>query len=391
MSRTRLFVLVVSAPIIAFALVGGVLGQAMARDETYAHLRVFQDVISLVLNNYVEDVRIDRVMTGAMRGLADGLDADSAYLTPDQVKVLEGHQNPGPAGVGLQLTRQYYLRVVSARDDSPASRAGLRPGDYVRAIDDTPTRNMSAWEGDRRLRGAPGTKVRLTVIRGNAADPHAIELVRDVVPTAPSAMKSRMADAQTGYVRVIDFGSRVAERLTAQIAELQKTGATRVILDLRGAAWGDYENGIAAARLFVRSGTLTVRQGKGDVRETIAANAGDGGLTLPVALLVDQGTSGAAEIFAGALAGHGRATLVGEKTLGRAAHQKLVKLADGSGLWLSHIRYLTPGGTPIHEKGLTPDVEVDQPDVEFGQPAPAGDPTMQKAIDALDLARKTAA
>lgn len=391
MSRTRLFVLVVSAPIIAFALVGGFLGRAMARDETYAHLRVFQDVISLVLNNYVEEVNVDHVMKGAMRGLADGLDADSAYLTPDQVKAVESHEPAGPAGVGLQLTRQYYLRVVSARDDSPAARAGLRPGDYVRAIDDTPTRNMSAWEGNRRLRGAPGTKVRLTLIRGNAADPHVVELLRAVAPVAAVPMTSRMADARTGYVRVVDFGGGIADRLTAQIAGLQKAGATRVIVDLRGAAWGDYENGIAAARLFVASGTLTVRQGKGDVRETIAAHAGDGALTLPVALLVDQGTSGAAEIFAGALAGNARATLVGEKTLGRAAHQKLVKLPDGSGLWLSHIRYLTPGGVSIHEKGLTPDVDVDQPDVEFGQMAPPDDPTVQKAIDALDVPRKKTA
>src|SRR5688572_3803386 len=133
-SRTRLLVLVVSTPVIAFAIIGGFLGQAMARDDTYQHLRVFEDVISLVLNNYVEEVDVNRAMKGAMHGLAEGLDADSAYLTPALVKTFD--EQPAPADVGLELTRQYYLRVVSARDGSPAAKVGLRAGDFVRMIND---------------------------------------------------------------------------------------------------------------------------------------------------------------------------------------------------------------------------------------------------------------
>ncbi len=382
MSKTRLFVLAVSTPIIAFAIVGGFLGHAMTRDDTYRHLQVFEDVITLVLNNYVEQVNVDHVMKGAMRGLADGLDADSAYLSADQVKQIERNEPSGPAGIGLELTRQYYLRVVAARDDSPAARAGLRPGDYVRAIDDLPTRNMSAWEGERRLHGPAGSRVRLTVIRGNAADPHVVDLIRENRPVP--GIKNRMMDPRTGYVRLTDFEPKVPDQVRAEIATLTKSGATRVIIDLRGAAWGELDNGVAAARLFVPSGTLAVRQGKGDVRETISAGTGDGALAgLSVALLIDQGTSGAAEVFAAALSGNKRATLVGEKTLGRAARQKLMKLPDGSGLWLSNIRFLTPSGAVIHEKGLTPDVDVDQPEIEFGQAPPAEDATIQKAVETL--------
>lgn len=380
-SRTRLFVLAISTPVIVFAVIGGYLGQAMTRDDTYQHLRVFEDVISLVVHNYVEEVDVADAMKGAMIGLADGLDADSAYLTPALVKTLESNEAPGTADVGLELTRQYYLRVISARDGSPAAKAGIRTGDYVRAINGRATRDMSAYEGNRLLHGAPGTKVALLVIRGNAADPHEIELVRE--RRAGPEVTSRAADATTGYVRVIDFSKQTPALLRQNIEALAKAGARRYVIDLRGSARGDLDDGVAAARLFVKTGTLAVKQSKETPREVIAAQPADGAISAPVALLTDAGTSGAAEVFAAALDDNDRATLVGGGTTGRAARQRLVKLPDGSGLWLSHIRYLTPDGDQLHEKGLEPDVEVDQPDVEFGSEVPTTDPTLQKALEVL--------
>src|SRR5919197_637312 len=168
-SRTRLIVMTISAPVIAFAIVGGFLGKVMAREDTYQHLKIFDDVVGLVSSNYVEEADMDRVLRGAMHGLAEGLDPDSAYLSPDQVKQVESGAPLPPAGVGLEITRQYYLRVIAARDNSPAAKAGLRTGDYIRAINDLSTRDMSVWEGVRALRGAAGTKVSLTIIRGSAA------------------------------------------------------------------------------------------------------------------------------------------------------------------------------------------------------------------------------
>ena len=158
-SRTRVLVMSISAPVIAFAILGGFLGRVMAREDTYQHLKIFDDVVGLISSNYVEDADIDKVMKGAMHGLADALDPDSAYLTPAQVKQVESGAALPPAGVGLELTRQYYLRVIAARDGSPAAKAGLRTGDYIRAINDLPTRDMSVWEGMRTLRGAAGSKV----------------------------------------------------------------------------------------------------------------------------------------------------------------------------------------------------------------------------------------
>jgi carboxyl-terminal processing protease len=376
-SRTRLWVLAVSTPVIAFAIIGGYLGQVMARDETFQHLRVFDDVVSLVLNNYVEEVDVKEAMRGAMKGLADGLDPDSAYLTQDLVKAVESNAPTGPAAVGLVLMRQYYLRVVSVREGSPAAKAGLRSGDFLRAIDARPTRDMSGYEGERLLQGAPGSMVRLLVIRGNAADPHEVTVTRE----RPDGVTftSRMANPTTGYVRLAEFAPDTPRKIREAFDGLAKQGATRYIIDLRGTARGDLDEGVAAARLFVPSGTLTVKQLK-QQQDIVAAQPADGAIDAKVTLLVGQGTAGAAEVFAAALDGNERANLIGERTVGRAARQNLVKLPDGSGLLLSTVRYLTPKSGPIHERGLQPDIEVREPEIEFGAAPPEADLTLEKAL-----------
>jgi carboxyl-terminal processing protease len=381
-SRTRLIAILVSAPVIAFTVVGGLLGHAMARtDETFATLRVFHDVVSLIMSNYVEQPNMDSVMRGAMRGLAEGLDSDSAYLTQQQVRQIDSGDQPGNADVGLTLTHTYYLRVVAARDDSPAAKAGIRPGDFVRLVDSRPTRDMSAFEGQRLLAGASGSKVTLTIIRGgSAAEPHVVELTREAAPTVD--VKSRVQGDGIGYVRVAAFGRRAADQLRSQVASLAKSGVTRLIVDVRNAAAGDLNDGITAARLFVNSGTLAIRESRTNGQVKIAAEKGDGAVSMPVTLLVDSGTSGPAEVFAAALAGNKRAELIGERTIGRTGVQELVKLPDGTALWITSARYLTPGGAQILAKGIEPNVVVEQPEGEFGTPAPP-DAILQRAIERL--------
>ena len=286
-----------------------------------------------------------------------------------------------PGGVGLELTRQYYLRVIAARDNSPAAKAGLRTGDYIRAINEMPTREMSVWEGVRALRGTPGSKVSITIIRGNAADPHVIELTRENEPG--SVVNGRMAGTGVGYVRIAGIGPTTASQVTRRSPISRRAARRRSSSTCAATSNGTIDDGIALARLFVGQGTLAFRESKGGARETIAAGAGDGSVTVPAVVLIDTGTSGAAEIFAAALAGNKRADLIGEHTIGRAASQKLVKLPDGAGLWLSTMRYLTPTGAQLHEKGIEPTVSVDEPDVEFGQPAPTADPIFDKALERL--------
>jgi carboxyl-terminal processing protease len=378
-SRTRWLVLLFSTPLVAFVIVGGLLGRAAAKEGSYPHLRIFEDVVSLILGSYVEEPDMDKVMDGAMRGLAEGLDADSAYLTPTEVKQVESGAALPAGSPGLELTRQYYLRVIAARDGSPAEKAGIRTGDSVRAIDGKPTRNLSAIEGMRLLRGPVGSKVTLTILRDSLADPHEVVLTREAEATMD--VSGRLQGPGVGYVRVAAFGPNVATRIKTQIAALTKQGATQLLIDVRGTASGAVADGIHAARLFVATGTLTTLEARGQTNTVERAAKGDGVIALPVVLLSTTGTSGAAEVFAAALIDNKRATLVGERTLGRAALQKLVKLPDGSGLWMTWARYLAPSGTVIHGTGLTPAVEVEQPDVEFGQAAPTDDPILDKAVE----------
>ena len=441
--KTRLSVLLLSTPVLAFVVIGGLMGSASARggDEKFQHLRVFEDVVSLVLNNYVEEVKLDKAMEGALKGLADGLDPDSAYLNAKQVAELEAGA-PLPEGdIGLEITRQFYLRVISARDGSPAAKAGLETGDYVRAIDGKPTRDMSVFEGTRLLRGAPGSKIVLTIIRGNAADPHEITLVREkpagsvvsakVIPVAAGAAASNgpsggaaSAVQEAGYVRISSFRNGVVDDLRKEIADVSRQGAKSLIIDLRRTAEGPLENGVAAARLFVKSGTLSIKAGRnGENKETVQAQPGDGAIVLPVQLLVTNGTSGAAELFAAALQDNNRADLVGEHTLGRAGIQKLVKLPENRGLWLTYAQYYReagdttgqaqtpaparspsnlaigsrpgtstparpsppiPGAEPINGKGLRPDVEVEDVDIaEFGVMPSDKDPILDAALGRL--------
>src|SRR5688572_30125053 len=258
-TRTRLSVLLLSTPLLAFIVFGG-MGKASGGDTTFQHLRVFEDVVSLILNNYVEDAKVDKVMEGAMRGLADGLDPDSAYLTAADVKLIDPVEKIAPGDVGIELTRQYYLRVIAARDDSPAAKAGLQTGDYVRAIDGKPARDMSVFEGMRLLRGTPGTKVKLTVIRGNAAEPREIELVREKTPGA--IVTGKMLAPDLGYLRIVTFGADAAAKLRTQADTLVKSGAKHLIVDVRRTAEGPFASGLDAARLFVNSGTLALIAGR---------------------------------------------------------------------------------------------------------------------------------
>jgi carboxyl-terminal processing protease len=269
--------------------------------------------------------------------------------------------------------------VIAARDGSPAQKAGLRTADTIRAIDGKPTRDMSVFEGSRALAGKVGSKVTLTIIRGNAADPHEVVLVRERVS---GPIVTSRAIGTTGYLRVASFRKGVVEELRAQAAELTKGGAQNLIVDVRRAAEGPLDNGIAAARLFIKSGTIAIKSGRGKVetREPITATDGDGSITLPTTVLVTTGTSGPGELFVAALNDNDRAELVGERTLGRAGLQKLVKLPEGRGLWLTYARYLTPKGQAIQGRGLEPDVPVEEPDVEFGATPPASDPILDAAL-----------
>jgi carboxyl-terminal processing protease len=382
----RWLLLLMSTPLVIFVCIGGLLGASSPAQQSFPHLRVFDDVVARISALYVRPVNIDDVMDGAMRGLTDSLDPASAYLQPAEAAAIDAG-TPLPAGeTGLSVMRQFYLRVLGVRDGSPAARAGLRSGDFIRMIDGQATRDMSAVTGTRLLRGAPGSKVSLLVLRGTTVDPRVVELTREA-PSGPLVTGRRLPGGE-GYVRVVSFAPGAATALGRQIDMLRGAGAPRLIIDLRGVADGAPDEGIAAARLFLKSGTIATLVARHAEPVVTKADTGDGAVTLPVGLLVSNGTAMAAEVFAAALQSNQRAELVGEPTTGLVALQRLVKLPENYGLWMTYARYATPDGTPIHERGLRPDLFVEPPAVAFGDTPPANDEALARAVERLRNAGK---
>jgi len=380
--RLRVLVLLVSTPLVVLVLVGGLLGTVGPTAQTATEdLRVFDDVIRLIFGAYVEPASVDDVMDGAMRGLTDSLDSSTSYLTPEEVRSIDDDA-PLPTGdLGLTVTRQYYLRIVGVEDGSPAALAGLRSGDFIRTIGDIPTRDMSAFAGERLLRGAVGSSVRLLIIRGNTADPHEVNLVRETPKRTRAA--ARLLPSGEAYLRVSSFESGAAEAIATAVGSLGAAAAAGLLVDVRGVADGSAEEGIAAARLFVSQGVLATRSGRRVESTVVEAGPGDGAFDMPTVLIVSNGTALAAEVFAAALADNDRTTLVGEPTAGLAGLQTLIRLPEGHGLWMTTERYTLGDGTPIHGQGLPPDVFESTEPVEFGEAPPEADALLDRAREIL--------
>jgi carboxyl-terminal processing protease len=382
-SRPRLFAILTATPLLILVLVGGLLGAARPAtgQQGFEHLPVFWDVVRLTLGAYVEPPDIDKVMDGAMRGLTDSLDPMSSYLVPEEARAVEAGAVLPEANTGISVSKQFYLRVIGLRDGSPAARAGLRSGDFIREIDGVPTRDMSVHRATRMLAGPAGSSVNLLVIRVNMAEPRPITVAREV-PGSARAEVRRLPGGES-YVRVLSFGEGVAGQIRSAITALGPAADTGVILDLRDTADGPPDAGIEAARLFVGSGTLATLASRNRPVVKTEATAGDGALTMPVVLVVSNGTGQAAEVFAAALVDNKRATLVGLPTAGIAAVQTLVKLPEGHALMLTTSRYTLGDGTSIHTRGLRPEVLVEVPVVPFDEPAPATDATLTRAFEVI--------
>jgi carboxyl-terminal processing protease len=386
--RLRLLIALASTSLIAYVAVGSLLGRVLG-DTSYGQLAVFNEVMRLVIDGYVEPVNVDRSMAGARLGLMDALDGDSAYLDAEELQAYQQGRKETDAEVGLLLTRRFtFLMVVSARPGSPAEKAGLRPGDVIKTIDGRHTRPLPVPVGERLLRGAPGSVVKLSVLRPSS-DPVDFSLVRErPVPLLP---KGRMLEDGVGLLRVPELGPRTADEARSEIEGLKRSGAQRLVLDLRGAAFGAPAEAVKLAELFLKGGVVARLVGRKSADQLLTADPSKTLWTQPMAALVDDGTAGPGELVAAALRDAERCPIVGERTFGRAAVQKAFPLPEG-GLLLTVARYQSPKGTLVHGKGVEPTVAVaaPEPGVPGAEGAPA-DPILEKALELLKVEVKKAA
>jgi carboxyl-terminal processing protease len=387
--RVRLLIAFVSTSLVGYTLLGALPGH-VAGDTTYGQLSVFNEVIRLVDQAYVEPVNMDRALATADMGLTEALDGDSSYLDEAAFKTYqEPLANSADAETGATLTRRFaFLMVVACRVHSPCEKAGLRTGDIIKTIDGKHTRSIPAPVGERMLRGAPGSVVKLAVFRGRT-DPVDISVVRERL--VPQPVQGRKLEQGPGYVRVPDFDAQTAGEVRSQVDSLKRDGVKSMVLDIRDIATGDMDSAAKVAELFLKGGLVAKLSGRKVTEKSWTADPTKQVWDGPLALLVNTGTSGPAEVLAAALLDSGRAQLVGGRTFGRAGVQKTIPLPQG-GLILTVAKYSSPKGTAIHGKGVEPTVAVKgvQPEEDDestpedeAQQKPDTDPVLDRAIELL--------
>jgi carboxyl-terminal processing protease len=379
--------------------VGGSSGvRASSKDGAYRQLQVYSEVLSRVRSEYVEEPNIPQVTDGALHGLLESLDPNSSYLSPAEYKEYKSHKTSAKAEIGAAVSKRFgYAAVISVIPGGPADKAGIQASDIIEAIEAKSTREMSLAEIHNLLEGEPGSTVSVALVRARRAEPQKITITRENVAIPP--ISDKMVQDGIGYIQVDALTKGKAQEIAAKIRSLQKSGAKKLILDLRNCAEGDEAEGIAVANLFLNHGTITYLQGQKYPREAFNADPTKDITALPLVVLVNKGTAGAAEVVAAAVLENARGDVVGDKTFGDGAIQKVIELPDGSALILSVAKYYSPGGKAIQDSAVTPNVLVADsgddgsalPDEdenatpaqdEKKQPSPQDD-QLQKAIQVL--------
>ncbi len=359
--RIKAAILVSSFAVLLFVVAGGSLGlggvHASSNDGSYRQMQVYSEVLSRVQSEYVEDPNIPKVTDGALHGLVESLDANSSYLTPEAYKSYKAHKSEAKGEIGATISKRFgYADVVSVLPGSPAEKAGIEDTDIFESIEGRSTRDMSLPEIRSALAGAPGSNVNVSVVRARRAEPQKMTITRDVVSIPP--VSDKMVEEGIGYIRVSALTKGKAQEIAGKIKSLEKLGAKKLVLDLRNTSEGEESEGVATANLFLNHGTITYLQGQKFPREAFNADPAKAVTTLPVAVLVNKGTAGAAEIVAAALLENARGDLVGEKTFGEGSVPKVFDLPDGGALILSVAKYYSPSGKAIQETAVTPNVLV---------------------------------
>jgi carboxyl-terminal processing protease len=330
----------------------------LSRNTSY-----LRDVMRLVNENYVEQdsAEFDRLARSALHGMLESLDAHSEFLEAKDNEEFEEELTGEFGGVGLQVeTRQNRIVVIASLAGTPSERAGVRRGDEIVSIDGKPlegSTNVDAIAG--RLRGKPRTTVRMGVFRPVTKETLNLTLVREII-RIESVRNARLLDHGIGYVQLTEFSDHTAEQFEGAVAQLQAKGMQSLIIDLRNNPGGLLDAAVAVAEPFFRSGELIVytRGRKPSEHEEFRSERSSPPLSLPVAVLINAGSASAAEVVTGALKDTGRAVVVGERSFGKGSVQSVFRLENGEGMRFTTARYYTPGGVSIHERGITPHVEV---------------------------------
>lgn len=415
-AKIRIVIVMLSAGVAFYAIAGGFPWDrgASAKGNQWAQLRIFDEVLYRISKDYVDEPDMERVRTGALRGLADGLDAYSAYLTPAQVAGYVPVEHGVHAVGGMALSKYGgYVYVVSCWKGSPAERSGIATGDIVEYIGKAPTRDMSLYDAEMLLTDVSHGPLEVKLFRAGQS----VTVTFTNGPVTAPPVESRIVEPGVGLVGVTALTTGKAAEVRTAIDQLAAKGMKRLVLDLRGCATGTLEEGALVANLFVESGVLGRKIGRGG-SEAAAIQAQSGLVSFrgPLTVIVDPSSAGAAEAVASSIIAAKRGDVVGERTFGAGVELELFKLRDGGAMLITVAKYAPATGKPFIEEGVVPTVEVkravpeivvpedqdededapESPDERSApkapaKPAPAEDVQLKKALEILKGAQGEAA
>ena len=325
-------------------------------------LRTFSDVFGRIKNDYVESVEDRDLLENAIRGMLTGLDPHSSYLDAEQFKELQVGTTGQFGGLGIEVGMEDgFVKVIAPIDDTPAQRAGVKAGDLVIRLDDTPVKGMTLSDAVKVMRGKPGTDIKLTIVREGMDKPLQITITRDIIKV--KSVKYRMLEPEYGYLRISQFQSKTANNLVKAMDALKKENdgpLKGLILDLRNNPGGVLNGAVAVSDAFLEKGLIVYTEGRlPDSSLRFNATPDDVSDGAPIVVLVNQGSASASEIVAGALQDHKRALIIGAQTFGKGSVQTILPLSGGTALKLTTARYYTPSGRSIQAEGITPDIELE--------------------------------
>ncbi|HXZ37570.1 MAG TPA: S41 family peptidase [Thermodesulfobacteriota bacterium] len=329
-------------------------------ESAYGKLKVLADVFAIVERNYVEPVKANNLINGAINGMLETLDPHSNYMAPEVYKEMQTETRGSFGGIGFEITiRDKVLTVVAPIEDTPASRAGIQSGDMILRIDGKSTKDMTLVEAVKLMRGPQGTQVTITLMRQGFTEPKDFTLTRAIIPIR--SVRFKTLEPGYGYIKVSQFIERTFSDLENALNKLEskEKPLKGLILDLRNNPGGLLEQAVKVADLFLESGMIVYTEGRVEGQKMkFFVQKKEKVQEYPMIVLVNGGSASASEIVAGALQDQGRAVILGTQTFGKGSVQTIIPLEDGSALRLTTARYYTPNGRSIQAQGIAPDIAV---------------------------------